>query len=342
MYLRKEMNHYDIMNQISSMEWLEAIPAGVIVIDENGLIRYSNCLANDLFSNHTTGETWTSALKANIKAVSDNGDYILCQSGKHIVIKTQSLPHNKGQLVLLIDESELKQNNESKIQLEKLDSIGKLSASLAHQLRTPLATAILYVNNLCVDNVNKEDIFLYQEKILSQLNIIKQQLDDVLLVYKGGEKIFEKIDVVHKLHEIRNSFQELYPKVVVNVNARDSQNMVLYGNEQSLCGAFNNIIENAIHASNKCNKNYIDINLFMKDEKTVIEFTDYGEGINATNIAKIKEGFFTTKDNGTGLGLSIAKSIVEAHQGQISIESVVNQYTKIAVILPTLKDKRLG
>lgn len=338
MYLQKEINHYDIMNHVSSIEWLEAIPGGVIVIDENGIIRYSNAIANDLFSRHTSGETWTSALKANIKAVSDNGDYILCHSGKHIVIKTQSLPHSKGQLVLLIDESDLKQNNESKIQLEKLDSIGKLSASLAHQLRTPLATAILYVNNLCLDNVNKEDIFLYQEKILSQLNIIKQQLDDVLLVYKGGEKIFERIDIVHKLHEIRDSFQELYPTVLVNVKVNDFNGMSLYGNEQSLCGAFNNIIENAIQASSKCNKNYIDITLSIKNEKIIIEFTDYGEGINATNIAKINEGFFTTKDNGTGLGLSIAKSIVEAHQGQIKIESVVKQYTRISVILPILKD----
>ena len=139
--------------------------------------------------------------------------------------------------------------------------------------------------------------------------------------------------LIQKMQELKESFQALYPMVEVNVCIKSVLvNSALYGNVQALCGAFNNIIENAIQASNKCHKNYIDITIAMIKDETIIEFIDYGHGIEKLNIAKINEGFFTTKENGTGLGLSIAKSIVEAHKGRINIDSIVNQFTKISVI----------
>ncbi len=321
-------------------DWLETIPAGVIVIDVAGMIIHFSSLASEIF-NLSKNEAWGDVLKRNIKGTSDNGHYILCHSGKHIVMKTQSLPNRRGQLVLLIDESTHKENSESKIKIEKLDSIGKLSATLAHQLRTPLSTAYLYVTNLCLENVSKADLKIYQNKIANQLNIIKQQIDDVLLVYKGAESLFETINLVSELTFLCDNHKDLHPNVTININQQNlSENLNIVGNRQALRGAINNIIENAIHASGKSNT--IDINLLLKNSDVVIEVVDYGEGIKEENISKITQGFFTTKEDGNGLGLSIAKSIIEAHQGCLVIQSELNCYTKISIILPRLKELRSG
>ncbi len=321
-------------------DWLETIPAGVIVIDVAGMIVHYSTLATEMF-NLSKNEAWSDVLKRNIKGTSDNGHYILCHSGKYIVMKTQSLPNRRGQLVLLIDESIHKENSESKIKIEKLDSIGKLSATLAHQLRTPLSTAYLYVTNLCLDNVTKADLKVYQDKIAYQLNIIKQQIDDVLLVYKGAESLFETIDLVTEMNFLCDNHKDLNPNMLINVNQHNTnENLTIVGNRQALRGAINNIIENAIHASGKSKS--IDINLLLKNKYVVVEVVDYGEGIKEENISKITQGFFTTKEDGNGLGLSIAKSIIEAHQGSLVIESELNRYTKISIILPNLRELRCG
>jgi two-component system sensor histidine kinase FlrB len=330
-------NDRHLLEERSSQEWFEAIPAGIIIIDVGGVIVHFNTIAKEMFNLHTNNESWHDVLKRNIKGTSNNGHYIHCDLDKPILLKTQALPNKKGQLVLLMDASLLKENNESQIKLEKLESIGKLSASLAHQLRTPLSTALLYVDNLTLDNVAKSDLTVYQEKIRSQLKIIQQQIEDVLLVYKGGEKIFEKMNLLQELSSIVNISKELHPGMHIQVNHHLlEKNAYVIGNMQSLRGAFNNIIDNAIHACHLGNR--IDINLSWYNDNIRVEFVDDGKGIADENLLKIMDGFFTTKENGTGLGLSIAKSIIEAHQGELTIESKINQYTKISIVLPGLKD----
>lgn len=318
-------------------EWLEAIPAGIVIIDVNGVILHANNIACELFDFTAINARWETALKKNVKGISDNGHYIFSQSGKHIVLKTQALPDRKGQIVLLLDESELKKDNESKITLEKIDSIGKLSAALAHQLRTPLSTAMLYVSNLGLDNISIDDIKKYQHRIMNQLVLIKQQIEEVLLVYKGGEVLLEKFDLAAEMLCISEDFKALHPDIELNFyQAKDVETCYVWGNRQSLRGAFNNIVDNAVHASATNDK--IDIKLFKKEENLIIEVIDNGQGMSQDVIAKVMKGFYSTKDTGNGLGLSIARSVIEAHQGRLTIESEVAQYTKIAVMIPMLKD----
>lgn len=318
------------------LQWLEAIPAGVVIIDVNGIILHANNMARELFDLAVADARWETVLRRNIKGLADNGYYLLSHTGKHIVLKTQALPDKKGQIILLLDESDLKKNNESKITLEKIDSIGKLSAALAHQLRTPLSTAMLYASNLGIDNLSRKAIKNYQSRIMKQLTLIKQQIEEVLLVYKGAEVSLEKFDMVSDIFCLVEDFKALYPNVVINthINIKDCR---LLGNRQSLRGAFNNIIDNAISASALGGR--IDINVSSCDEKMMIEVKDSGQGMSQDTIAKVMKGFYSTKETGNGLGLSIARSVIEAHQGELKIESEVMQYTKISIILPISKDE---
>jgi len=310
----------------STKDWLESIPAGVILINAEGLIDCYNKQAAELLGLNIDAKNWSTILHENVKQVINDGHYIVLASGKCVVFKTQSLPNAKGQLVLLVDETDIYRSNTSAMQLQKLDSIEKLSASLAHQLRTPLSTAILYTSNL----VNETGL---QEKIMKQLLLIKQQIDDVLMVCKGQEKLIEIIHIRDELNKLVEDYQQLHENIHFEFFAEtNTETVQILGHKASLLGALMNIMDNAIQASNS--SEHIKINLQKQSSLICIQITDFGKGITQDNLERVKKPFYTTKQNGTGLGLSIAKSIMEAHQGKLEIESVANQFTTVSLYLP--------
>lgn len=311
---------------LTTKDWLESIPAGVVFITPEGEIDCFNKQAEDLLALQKPLPNWSEALSQNVKQVVSNGHYIVLANGKCVVFKTQSLPNAKGQLVLLVDETDIYQSHICSMQLQNLDSIEKLSASLAHQLRTPLSTAILYASNLPSDTVD-------QDKIMKQLLLIKQQIEEVLMVCKGQEKMIENIAIYEEIVKLLDDYKQLHSQSMIHLQQdEECKQMIILGHKASLLGAFTNIIDNAIQASDAQQR--IDIRLHKVANGLRIDIQDYGKGINPDTLEQVKKPFFTTKQNGTGLGLSIAKSILEAHQGTLEIASVANQYTTVSLYLP--------
>lgn len=309
-----------------SKDWLESIPAGVVIISAEGHIDSFNKQAEELLGLQPPLKPWSTILQANVKQVINDGHYIILSSGKCVVFKTQSLPDAKGQLVLLIDETDIYQSTVSTMEIQKLDSIEKLSASLAHQLRTPLSTAILYVSGMPKESK-------YQDKIMKQLLLIKQQIDDVLMVCKGQEKLIENINIHNEITKVIEDYKQLHPAIHIQfIHENNTEKLQMLGHKASLMGALMNILDNAIQASDK--SNLIELSLLTSPSGVCINIKDFGKGIKPEDIAKVNKPFFTTKENGTGLGLSIAKSILEAHQGKLEIASVANEYTMVSLYLP--------
>ncbi len=320
-------------------ELLAAIPAGVLVINAKGQVDYFNQGAKDIFDSLKKQEPWDEVLKRNLSNIGGTGIYVGLKSGKHIQLKTQALPNMKGQLILILDETLQKKMNEHELKLEKLDSVGKLSASLAHQLRTPLSTAFLYVSNL-TEKLSKTELKFYQDKIKKQLLAIKQQIEDVLLVCKGEKNIIEKIDALHEIKAIISNYKELYPQTIINLHYSQANGYHVLANPQSLKGALTNIIDNAIQASIKLSPK-VDIQIKAENNKVMIEVKDYGEGICEQHIKKVFDPFFTTKKNGTGLGLAIAKNVIESHLGSLTITSIKNESTTLTIELPIYEESRV-
>ncbi len=319
-------------SKVSMVPWFEAMPVGILLIDTHGVVIYANQLAKVLFHIEIK-DKWCDVLLSNVKSTCDNGHYLLTHKERYIVLKTQSLPNNDGQMILLVDESEIKENNESWMRIQNINSIGKLSATLAHQLRTPLSAAYLYTANLSAA-MSQSVLLQHQEKIKQQLDNIKQQIDSVLLVHKGIDAICEKINLVMELRNIIDNFKALYPEFKFKLTTIETDMLVL-GNKSALKGAISNIVENAIQAS--VDNKYIDIVISKQGSVIQLDVVDFGKGISSENLHKIKSGFFTTKRDGNGLGLSIARSIIDAHQGNLEISSELNQFTKITITLPSLR-----
>jgi two-component system NtrC family sensor kinase len=244
---------------------------------------------------------------------------------------------------------ELKQTQERVLQIEKLASLGQLSATVAHELNNPIAGILTY-SKLIQKKLQKDDIPLSdKESILKYLKMIETESDrsgsivkNLLLFSRKKDRdvqphqlnlIIEKSLqlIVHhlKLHNI--SLQKQLPPTIP----------VIHVDEDQLQQALLALFVNAVEAMDK------DGILTVKTEHNNIEKSAYiyvqdnGKGIAEEDIDHIFEPFFTTKHKvkGVGLGLSVVYGIVQSHNGEIRVESELYEGTTFIIKLPVGKPK---
>ncbi len=218
---------------------------------------------------------------------------------------------------------------------EKLSSLGRLSTSVAHEVKNPLSSIKAIVQVL------KED-FKNETKTQKSLSIIVEEIDRLtkvvnqLLVFakpQGDSKTNVKIsDLINKVlvvlkHEAKMNNIDIH---------LDMSNYLplIVADEGSLTEVFFNIIHNAIQAMSEGGNLSISITYEQKDNYIRIVFENSGPGISQEDIGKIFEPFYTTKQMGTGLGLAIVKKKLEEVKGLIHVESE-DSTTKFIVNIPS-------
>lgn len=127
---------------------LSLLPGGVIVIDEEGRVREANPAACDMLGLPLEGELWRHVITRCFAPREDDGHEISLKDGRRLSIATRSLDAEPGQLVLLNDLTETRHLQDQLARHERLSSLGRMVASLAHQIRTPLSAALIYASHL--------------------------------------------------------------------------------------------------------------------------------------------------------------------------------------------------
>ena len=240
-------------------------------------------------------------------------------------------------------EKELQRVTQQQIfQSEKLASIGRLSAGIAHEINNPLTGVLTFAHLL---KQKKNNI----EEDINDLDVIIRETTRVREIVKGlldfarqtpFKKEFLNInDVLHQILKlIRN--QKEFRSIVIEENY--SKNILdCYCDKNQLQQVFLNIILNAGEAI--ANKGTIKIVTSIKKNHTVISINDTGSGIKKDNLNKIFDPFYTTKPvgKGTGLGLSISYGIIQQHGGYIECESEEGKGTTFNIFLPIKNDKMM-
>ncbi|MCU7555015.1 ATP-binding protein [Alteromonas sp. ASW11-19] len=324
-----------LRQQASRLEHLlKVMPAGVIVLDGRGIVRQANDQARDLLGEPLEGQIWRTIIQRSFKPRADDGHEVSLTDGRRVKLSITPLEGEPGQLIVLTDLTETRQLQARVSHMQRLSSLGKMVASLAHQIRTPLSAAMLYASNLTRKGLGEEASHNFANKLTARLQDLESQVNDMLLFAKSGEE-----QVVAAL-----SLSDVAAAITANGQAIAQQagqtlrlvgfdsDATFTGNLTALQGALLNLINNASQVTAKGGT--ITVLAATADNQITLSVCDEGPGVSTELVDKIFEPFFTTKTHGTGLGLAVVKSVVNAHKGTLAVTNLANQGACFTLSLP--------
>lgn len=312
---------------------LAALPAGVIVLDGDGRVVDCNAVALRFLGVPLLGMAWMEIMVRSLAPVSDNPHEHELAGGERVTMTCSPLEDNGGQIILLSDVSEMRNLQDMLSQQKQLSAMGEMVASMAHQVRTPLATAILYASQMANPTVDHGKRQRYSEKILERLLHLERQVNDMLIFARDGRLAMERFSLSKLLIRLQEGFYDYAGRKAVALQITNTvTHDDLVGNENALRGALLNILNNAVDAVGE--KGHVQLSVNSWRGAVRITISDNGPGIAEALQQRVLEPFFTTKPNGTGLGLAVVDTVVRAHSGRLTVESSVGQGTVFSITLP--------
>ena len=332
--LRRQYQEKEALSERLSL-LLQALPAGVVVLDSQSTVGEANPAAIRMFGDVVIGCDWGVKAKELLQATDAPEEWLLGK--KRLSIAESPLDSAGGRILVIHDVTaahELKANLERN---QRLAAMGEMAASLAHQLRTPLATALLYSANLAQPELSEAARTRFAGKATEQLKRLERLIQDVLLFTRGESIGREAIPVVSLIGEAVQTVEPLYrEKGVEFAVSSDVGDMIVMGSRKALAGALLNLLENALQACESVEegRRVIQFAAERSDGWLQISVRDSGPGIVPETQARIFEPFFTTRGQGTGLGLAIALGVVRAHGGAIEVNSRPGEGAEFVMRLP--------
>jgi two-component system sensor histidine kinase FlrB len=312
---------------------LDLLPGGVIVIDGQGVVREANPVALELLGEPLEGQLWREVIARSFAPRKDDGHEISLRDGRRVSIATRSLNGEPGQLVLLTDLTETRRLQEQLARHERLSSLGRMVASLAHQIRTPLSTAMLYASHLEQGGLSAEHQQRFAGRLKDRLNELEHQVRDMLVFARGELPLEDRLTPSELLAALRSAAEVRLQDIAIRWQC-DARNEQMLCNRDTLVGALLNLIENALQATG--NHPRLKVHLYARGSVLRVSISDNGAGIDAATLARLGEPFFTTRATGTGLGLAVVKSVARAHSGALELRSRPGRGTCAILQLPLL------
>jgi len=210
-------------------------------------------------------------------------------------------------------------------------------ARLAHQIRTPLTSAMLYVSHMNKPQCDNSTQSHYADKVLIGLRQLERMVNDMLVFARGGEFTPETVSVDGLLDDLRQILEPQLQQYSGNLTiSNDEPGKLVAGSRDMLLGALLNLSTNAMQA---CGKGVdLKISISLHDVDSIeIRISDNGPGIDKEKQKKIFEPFFTTRSGGTGLGLAVVRAVVQGHQGEVQVTSEPDQGATFSLKLPVLQ-----
>ena len=223
------------------------------------------------------------------------------------------------------------------IQSEKLASIGKLAAGIAHEINNPLGGILIY-SNLILEDTNKDGLHYENlKKIVKETTRCKDIVKGLLEFARPKEPQMAPTDINETLNKALSILerQALFQNIAVNKDYTPSLPKIIADGSQ-LQQVFMNLIINGAEAMEGQGTLTLKTLMDKTNDFIDVEITDTGHGIKDEDNKRLFEPFFTTKEvgKGTGLGLAISYGIIQKHQGSIEVRSQVEKGSTFTVKLP--------
>lgn len=277
-----------------------------------------------------------------------------------VSLGVSQVPHEGQQLLLIIarDMSERQRIAQQLFQTEKLAAVGRLSASIAHEINNPLQalhnSLHLLINRPLSEDKRRQYLLMSQDEVERLISIVQRLIDFYRPSREGMRPIdlHEPLDLVLTL--VHNQLEQSHVRIVRETTSRLPHVFAIANHIKQV---YMNLILNAIEAmpdgGSLTIRSHVAEAAFDEDHgaaatsgaaghrvdgpSVVIEFSDTGQGIPPHELSKIFEPFYTTRTKGTGLGLAISYSIIEQHHGELSVNSSPGQGTTFRIRLPVAR-----
>jgi two-component system, sporulation sensor kinase B len=209
---------------------------------------------------------------------------------------------------------------------EKLNTLGELAASIAHEVRNPLTVVKGFLQLMQEEEKGKN--YDYLSLVLSELGRAESIINDYLNFAKPQFEKIEEFPLVDVLTEVKMLLDPLALKQGVQLESNfDSGGFNLFTDRNQLKQALVNLIKNGIEATSEGGKVTITL-------KQIDYIADTGKGMDHEQLSRIGTLFYTTKDKGTGLGTSVSLRIIETMKGKVSYTSKLGIGTEVTMMLP--------
>lgn len=329
-----------LANRLESL--LQMLPAGVLLLDQYGFVRQSNAAADELLlglaqTSKLAGQRWRTLIKKCFNPRQDDGHEISLMNGRRVQLHTAPMSNELGQLVLLTDMTETRELQARLSQHERLSAMGKMVASLAHQIRTPLSAATLYAGHLAAPQLGDDMRQRFANKLQERLRHLESQIRDMLIFARGEAQLNDEIS----LADLEQQLKEAMEPVLTSQNAQcqfinDAKQSRIRCNRDALLGGLMNLVNNALEAAPLGQAQLIVEFKALNEQQVAVLVLDNGPGMTAAQQQKIEQPFYTTKANGTGLGLAVVQAITRAHQGEFILANNPDGGLMAGLVLPSL------
>jgi two-component system NtrC family sensor kinase len=209
----------------------------------------------------------------------------------------------------------LKEHQTKLLQSEKLATVGRLAAGVAHEINNPLAVILGYVRLLRkrVERSVDDDLAVVEEETLRCKEIVVGLLD-LSRPQQGGQ---DRVDLRSVSEDVVERFREA--KVLEGIDVTIEGDAVAEGHPSKIRQVVGNLVRNAAEAAGP--GGHVTVGLSALDGEVRMTVHDSGAGLDARARERLFEPFFTTKERGTGLGLAVSRAIARAHGGDIEVST---------------------
>jgi two-component system sensor histidine kinase HydH len=334
-------------------EIVTSLPVGLIATDKDGKIAFFNNAAERITGlnlSEARGKDPENILPSHfcgLKESLDRGESINekemeCEFTEDKIVPV-SVSASKiineeeqfvGQVLIIRDLGEVRRLQDEIRRKEKLAAIGGLAAGVAHEIRNPLSSIkgiASYFKNKFDKNSSDEEMAGVMIKEVDRLNRV---ISELLEFARPTELRLKSTDINSLIeHSVRLIEKEASAKDIEIKSDLSQQPLPAQIDSDRFSQCLLNLYLNSMQAMEKGGQLSIKDSL-THDNLIEIEIRDSGQGIQAENLSKIFDPYFTTKTKGTGLGLAIVHKIVEAHNGSIRVRSVPGQGTTVIISMP--------
>ncbi|MDH3645523.1 MAG: PAS domain-containing sensor histidine kinase [Gammaproteobacteria bacterium] len=313
---------------------LETLPAGVIVLDGQGIVQECNPGARALLGEELAGYSWTEIIEERFAMEGDGAGEFMLRSGHEIALTSCPLKTQSGRILLMTDVTETRRMQKLLARNKRLTEMGQMNARLAHQLRTPLATAVLYASQLTGEDASSRSV-RYAEKILISLKHLERMVNDMLrFAGDSTQTDYEQIEVNQLFAEVAAHMEsQLVDGAILEFGS--PAGLIISAHREALVGALLNLTTNA--SENSDDQAHIVLHASQDEGHIKLSVSDNGPGIADSDKERIFEPFYTTRANGTGLGLAVVASVARGHGGTVEVRDRDSGGAIFSIVLPLAK-----